>query len=126
MRQIIENTCDNVDARNPGFAGKLGKGRVNAHRALASVPVPAIDFQMLRSFPFPQLNQGSSTGLSYRATPACGRRLPIRADVPDAKGGRRADLLLESADGRRIRQHHACRQHHDRQPGVGWNRHPRG
>jgi hypothetical protein len=30
----IQSTTDNIDALNPGFAGKLGSGRVNAHRAL--------------------------------------------------------------------------------------------
>ncbi len=35
VRQIIESTCDNIDAANPGFSGKLGKGRINALRALS-------------------------------------------------------------------------------------------
>lgn len=34
VRQIIEDTCDSVDALNPGFAGQLGRGRVNAGRAV--------------------------------------------------------------------------------------------
>jgi subtilisin family serine protease len=36
VRQIIENTCDNIDEKNPGFTGKLGKGRVNAFNALST------------------------------------------------------------------------------------------
>jgi subtilisin family serine protease len=34
VRQIIEDTCDEVDARNPGFAGQLGRGMINAYRAV--------------------------------------------------------------------------------------------
>ncbi|MDX6694601.1 MAG: hypothetical protein QOF02_2204 [Blastocatellia bacterium] len=65
VRAIIESTCDNIDALNPGFAGKLGKGRINALKALNATPLPAIGFQVTRKFPFPQLNNGSSSGLSY-------------------------------------------------------------
>lgn len=65
VRTIIENNCDNIDAKNPGFVGKLGKGRINAFKALAATPLPPIKFQLLRKIPFPQRNDGSSTGLSY-------------------------------------------------------------
>ncbi|MDT9701462.1 S8 family serine peptidase, partial [Streptomyces sp. P17] len=44
VRRIIESTCDDVDAANPGFAGMLGRGRINAHRAVTSpliLPTPA-------------------------------------------------------------------------------------
>ena len=34
VRLIIEDTCDSVDALNPGFVGQLGRGRVNAGRAV--------------------------------------------------------------------------------------------
>lgn len=34
VRQIIEDTCDNIDAANRGFAGMLGRGRINARRAV--------------------------------------------------------------------------------------------
>lgn len=33
VRQVIEDTCVNIDAINPGFAGLLGRGRVNAFQA---------------------------------------------------------------------------------------------
>ena len=38
VRQIIENNCDDIDSLNPGFEGKLGKGRVNALRCLQNTP----------------------------------------------------------------------------------------
>jgi subtilisin family serine protease len=43
VRAILEGACDDVDARNPDVAGKLGHGRVNAARALAATPAgPAV------------------------------------------------------------------------------------
>ncbi|CCK29621.1 hypothetical protein BN159_5242 [Streptomyces davaonensis JCM 4913] len=44
VRRIVESSCDDVEADNPGFAGMLGRGRVNAHRAVTSPlihPAPA-------------------------------------------------------------------------------------
>lgn len=72
IRQLIENNCDNIDAKNPGFVGKLGKGRINAFRSISNAPPPSLTFQLLRNFPFPQRNNGSSTGLSFA------RRVSIR------------------------------------------------
>ncbi len=34
VRDIIEKSADNIDHLNPGFEGRLGAGRVNAHKAL--------------------------------------------------------------------------------------------
>ncbi len=39
--QIIRATTDNIDPQNPGYAGMLGTGRVNAARALGLVLPPA-------------------------------------------------------------------------------------
>lgn len=33
----IKETADNIDALNPGYAGKLGTGRVNAYKALSAL-----------------------------------------------------------------------------------------
>jgi subtilisin family serine protease len=65
VRDIIESTCDNIDAKNPAFVGKLGKGRINAFRALSATPLPGIKFKVVRKFKFPQKNAGSSTGLAF-------------------------------------------------------------
>jgi hypothetical protein len=65
VRSIIENNCDNIDALNPGFAGKLGKGRINALKALNATPLPPLGFNVVRKFNFPQLNNGSSSGLAF-------------------------------------------------------------
>lgn len=65
VRKIIENTCDNIDAKNPGFEKLLGKGRINAYRALISVKPPKIKYKLVRKFKFPQKNRGSSSALAF-------------------------------------------------------------
>lgn len=65
VREIIESTTDNIDALNPGFAGKLGTGRINAYRALRATPAPVRQANVLRQMDFPQDNAGSSTGLAF-------------------------------------------------------------
>lgn len=67
VRKIIESTTDNIDALNPGFAGRLGTGRINAYRAIRACPHPKLKTRVLRRFAFPQKNAGSSTGLSFVA-----------------------------------------------------------
>ena len=37
VRETIEASCDKLDAANPGFVGLLGRGRVDAYRALTSL-----------------------------------------------------------------------------------------
>lgn len=47
VRQRIEDTCDNIDALNSGFIGQLGRGRINACRAVSQrclVVSAVIDF----------------------------------------------------------------------------------
>ncbi len=40
IRATIMAACDDIDALNPGFAGKLGAGRINAARALGEQLAP--------------------------------------------------------------------------------------
>jgi subtilisin family serine protease len=65
IRSIIEVNSDNIDPLNPGFAGLLGKGRIDAFKALDATPLPPITAVLKRKFKFPQLNAGSSTGLAF-------------------------------------------------------------
>ncbi|MDJ0736584.1 MAG: S8 family serine peptidase [Nostocaceae cyanobacterium] len=65
VREIIEKTCDNIDSKNPSYIGKLGKGRINARKALRATPLPPVSFQFVRKLKFPQKNNGSSTGLAF-------------------------------------------------------------
>jgi subtilisin family serine protease len=62
VRQLIEDNCDSVDGLNPGFAGQLGRGRINARRTLFATPIGVTH---LRNFGFPQPNSGSSSGMTY-------------------------------------------------------------
>jgi subtilisin family serine protease len=39
--RIIRSNCDNIDAKNPGYAGKLGAGRINCARAMGADVPPA-------------------------------------------------------------------------------------
>ncbi|MGD2066653.1 MAG: S8 family serine peptidase [Candidatus Bathyarchaeota archaeon] len=64
VRTIIEKNCDNIDSVNPGLVGKLGKGRINAYRALKATPA-LCKFKILGKFKFPQKNAGSSTALTF-------------------------------------------------------------
>ncbi|NLX07667.1 MAG: S8 family serine peptidase [Phycisphaerae bacterium] len=34
IEEILKSSADNIDAENPGYAGSLGAGRLNVHRAL--------------------------------------------------------------------------------------------
>lgn len=42
VETLLLNSCDNIDAANPGFAGQLGAGRVNAFNALNSLGISPI------------------------------------------------------------------------------------
>lgn len=46
VTQIIE-TADNIDERNPDYAGWLGAGRINAHRALTENPVQFAGYEIM-------------------------------------------------------------------------------
>ena len=39
-RAQIVNTTDNIDSANPGYAGKLGSGRINAQKAVTTAATP--------------------------------------------------------------------------------------
>ena len=64
VRTIVQDSCDDIGAQNPGFAGDLGAGRVNAARALQGTPVHC-RFRPEGHFPFPQKNAGSSSALAF-------------------------------------------------------------
>jgi hypothetical protein len=44
IENLLFNTCDNIDAINPGYAGLLGYGRINLCRALKSTVFSNITF----------------------------------------------------------------------------------
>ena len=65
VRKCIEESTDDIDRKNPRFAGKLGSGRLNAFRALLHTPPRRLPVRRVATFAFPQANSGSSTGLVY-------------------------------------------------------------
>lgn len=67
VRTILESSADNIDAQNPGFVGQLGKGRLNALKAVLNTPPRILPTRLVASYPFPQPNAGSSTGLTFVA-----------------------------------------------------------
>jgi subtilisin family serine protease len=36
--ELLRATADNIDAKNPAYAGQLGRGRLNVYRALTEIP----------------------------------------------------------------------------------------
>jgi subtilisin family serine protease len=65
VRKCIESTADDIDPKNPGFGGLLGRGRLNALKAVLCVPPRILPVTQVTRFKFPQKNAGSSTGLTY-------------------------------------------------------------
>lgn len=45
--ELIRITADDIDAKNPGYAGKVGKGRLNVFRALTENP-PSVRIQSIK------------------------------------------------------------------------------
>lgn len=95
VRKCIENTCDNIDSKNPAYSGLLGKGRINAYRALLHTPPPKLKATLYRKFKFPQKNAGSSTGLTFIPQfplPFWGRR-PVVVFLTQKAGSERIYFL---------------------------------
>lgn len=45
--ELIRITADNIDNKNPGYEGKMGKGRLNVFRALSETP-PSVRIQHIK------------------------------------------------------------------------------
>jgi hypothetical protein len=60
----VRVTCDNIDLLNSTYAGKLGRGRVNAFRALQDPPVPSV---RLQSFALNDFPGGNGNGVAEKA-----------------------------------------------------------
>jgi len=41
----ISYTSEDIDSLNPGYAGQLGRGRINAHAAVTTTPTPLLSIQ---------------------------------------------------------------------------------
>lgn len=45
VQECLENTCDNINAQNPGYIGNIGAGRVNALQAMLCVSAVYASFE---------------------------------------------------------------------------------
>jgi len=67
LRIRLQDSCDNIDALNPGFAGQLGHGRINAAKTLGS-PTAQITSPALQSFISGTVNiVGSAFGTNFNS-----------------------------------------------------------
>ncbi|WP_397546138.1 S8 family serine peptidase [Rhodothermus marinus] len=87
-REQIRLTADPIDAANPGFAGRLGRGRINAFRAVTETGFPAIrlvDLDVADSDADGYLESGETVQLTARFTnhlaPATGVQFQLSADA---------------------------------------------
>ncbi|AEN74039.1 Thermitase [Rhodothermus marinus SG0.5JP17-172] len=87
-REQIRLTADPIDAVNPGFAGRLGRGRINAFRAVTETGFPAIrlvDLDVADSDADGYLESGETVQLTARFTnhlaPATGVQFQLSADA---------------------------------------------
>jgi serine protease len=53
VAEQVRVTCDNIDALNIGFAGSLGRGRINAYRALTVTNLPSVRAESYTISDFP-------------------------------------------------------------------------
>ena len=124
VRQTIENTCDNIDALNPGFVGLLGRGRINAFRALQQTPLPALRLHGCSPLQVPAGEQRLEQRPVVRARGPDRANEPSRTALPDTEAALRANLLPQPQHGRCVEVDRPRRQRHDRQPRVGSLEHP--
>jgi serine protease len=92
VRTLIVNGCEDIDALNPGFEGKLGAGRINAFQSMVTTAIASPG--------------GMESGISVYPHPATGQfwlRLPdswsygsIRVEVTDLSGAVKARFQLAS------------------------------
>ncbi len=82
LRTTLINGCENIDALNPGFAGKLGAGRINAFNCLLQTTntTPSIPTDNVLLIPNP------SHGLTRVQVPESWSQSPISVVVYDLRG----------------------------------------
>jgi serine protease len=64
VAEQVRVTSDNIDALNVGFAGSLGRGRINAYRALTVTNLPSVRLQSYAVGDFPG---GNGNGVAQPA-----------------------------------------------------------
>ena len=82
IRVRIESTCDNIDSLNPGYAGLLGHGRINAFRALYPGP-------LLQTLKLSDRHSGSTSLATDRI---------ISVEAVGASGDPSEEIISENSD----------------------------
>ena len=91
VRNLIESGCDNIDLQNPGYIGKLGAGRINAHKTLLTTAIEkqAVNAELFQAYPNPVKESflieytGKSSGIySLRILDLCGKILYEKEGLP--------------------------------------------
>ena len=81
VRYILESNCDNVDAQNSTFVGKIGHGRINAFKAIAAAkPISVVvnNIKPISIYPNPvenQLNIQNGENSNYEIYDILGKKL---------------------------------------------------
>jgi subtilisin family serine protease len=101
VKDVLINGCENIDAVNPNYIGKLGAGRINAFNSLSQLVVsasePAGIRPVARLFPNPANDQvrlqirDSHTAGEFRLIDLQGREL-IRQRIPEGNNQQDIDL----------------------------------
>jgi subtilisin family serine protease len=88
-RAQIVNTTDNIDGVNPGYAGKLGSGRINAQRAVTTTATPL--------FRYVSYAANGTTNVPLKAGATSAIAVTLRNDWKDASSVA-ATLTTTSSD----------------------------
>ena len=117
VKSIISSTCVPIDAANPGFAGKLGAGRINAYAALSlgtgnwqartqgaviSSPLPfesGLGKYVVVTTANGCIHVIESTGEGAFGWPKCGLGSPTSPAAGDVDGDGRQELVVGTDGG---------------------------
>lgn len=77
MERIIKNGCDNIDAQNPGYAGKLGSGRINIDKTFSYALANSVRETYLADFSVYPNPASSQVNIPFESLSADGQPLQL-------------------------------------------------
>lgn len=84
VAEQVRVTCDNIDALNIGFAASIGRGRINAYRALTVTNLPSVRLQSYAIGDFPGGNGNGVPQPAETLSVACSFRNYLAPASPSA------------------------------------------